>query len=371
MSARAKTSRWLGVAFFLASLGLVNGGAVGSERSNSRDVLDQPARLSERAKSSVLTAIAVAGKRLVAVGERSIILLSDDNGHSWRQAKSVPTSVALAGVRFASETTGWAVGHSGVVLKSTDGGETWVRQLDGKQAANIELAAADASAEGAASPTRRQRDAQGLVADGADKPFLDVFFFDPRRGFVIGAYGLAFATEDGGNSWYSLVGQIENPKSRHLYNVALADRVLLITGEQGNLLRSTDGGQTFAALPINYPGTLFGSVVAQDGAILVFGLRGNAFRSSDQGRTWTKVDTGLPVTLTSGILLRDGRLALVDEAGRLLLSKDAGLSFSSVTNIKMNSATGIVEASDGALVVSTQRGVMRIAPERLRAEQTK
>lgn len=371
MNARVKTSRWLGAAFFLASLSLVNGLAVGAEGGSSRDVLEQPARLSERAKSAVLTAVAVAGKRLVAVGERSIVLLSDDNGQSWRQAKSVPTSVALAGVRFASENTGWAVGHSGVVLKTTDGGDNWMLQLQGKLAATIELAAADAAANGSAAPTRRQRDAQGLVADGADKPFLDAFFFDQQRGFVIGAYGLAFTTSDGGKTWSSLVGQIENPKSRHLYNVAIADKDLLITGEQGNLLRSVDGGQTFRSLAINYPGTLFGSVVAEDGAIVVFGLRGNAFRSTDQGKTWSKVDAGLPVTLTAGIRLRDGRLAIVDEAGRLLLSQDSGATFASVANIKMNSATGIVEAGDGALVVSTQRGVMRIAPEALRTEQKK
>jgi len=371
MNARAKTSRWLGVALFSASLGLVNGMAVAGEAGSSRDVLEQPARLSERAKSALLTGVAAAGKRLVAVGERSIVLLSDDNGQSWRQARSVPTSVALTGVRFVSDDTGWAIGHSGVVLKTVDAGETWVRQLDGKLAATIELAAADAAANGAATPTRRQRDAKGLVDDGADKPFLDAFFFDPQRGFVIGAYGLAFTTGDGGKTWSSLVGQIDNPKSRHLYNVVAVDQSLLITGEQGTLLRSTDGGQHFAAVTISYPGTLFGAVVAQDGTLLVFGLRGNAFRSTDLGKSWTKVDFGLPVTLTAGLRLRDGRLAVVDETGRLLLSSDNGASFASQSVPKMNAATGLVEAADGALVVATQRGAVRIAPEALRAEQKK
>ena len=371
MNARAKSSRWLSVALISAALGIVNGGAIGAEVGSGRDVLDQPAKHSDRAKSAMLTAVAVAGKRLVAVGERSIVLLSDDNGESWRQARTVPTSVALTAVRFVSETVGWAVGHSGVVLKTTDGGETWERQLDGKRAAAIELAAAEAAAGGSATPNRRMRDAQGLVADGADKPFLDVYFFDQQHGFVVGAYGLAFATRDGGKTWSSLVGQIDNPKSRHLYHVAVADKYLLIAGEQGNLLRSADGGQHFSSIVVNYPGTLFGAVQAEDSSLVVFGLRGNAFRSTDQGSTWSKVDFGLPVTLTAGIRMRDGRLAVVDEAGRLLLSNDAGASFASVANIKMNSATGLVEAADGAIVVSTQRGAVRIAPEALRAEQKK
>ncbi len=208
-----------------------------------------------------------------------------------------------------------------------------------------------------------------MVEEGADKPFLDAYFFDEKRGFVIGAYGLAFATADGGKTWNSLVGQIENPKARHLYNVAVAGNTLLIVGEQGSLLYSRDGGESFAAIPIDYPGTLFGGLVAQDGSLVVFGLRGNAFRSTDQGKTWQKIDVGQPVTLTAGITLRDGRLAVVDETGRLLLSGDHGATFTSQGIAKMNAATGLVEAADGALVVSTWRGPVRIAPEALRAEQ--
>jgi len=119
------------------------------------------------------------------------------------------------------------------------------------------------------------------------------------------------------------------------------------------------------------PGTRFGPVVAQEGRLLVFGLGGNAFRSTDLGKSWTKVDFGLPVTLTAGLRLRDGRLAVVDETGRLLLSSDNGASFASQSVPKMNAATGLVEAADGALVVATQRGAVRIAPEALRAEQKK
>lgn len=135
MNVRVKSSLWAGVALVSASLLLVNEIVVGAE-VGVRDVLDQPARLSERAVSSVLNAVVLAGTRLVAVGERGVVLLSDDNGRSWRQAGSVPVSVALTDVHFVSATHGWAVGHSGVVLHSDDGGETWMRQLDGNQAAS-------------------------------------------------------------------------------------------------------------------------------------------------------------------------------------------------------------------------------------------
>src|SRR5690606_9884464 len=94
---------------------------------------------SARAQHSLQLAVSRAGNRLVAVGERGVVLLSDDDGRNWHQAENVPVSVTLTDVHFVSATHGWAVGHSGVVLHSADGGETWQRQLDGNQAAKIIL----------------------------------------------------------------------------------------------------------------------------------------------------------------------------------------------------------------------------------------
>ena len=96
-------------------------------------------RAPERA---VLLAASKAGARLVAVGERGLIVLSDDQGMTWRQARAVPTSVSLAAVRFADERTGWAVGHAGVILRTVDGGDTWLRQADGRSLAQVSLAEA-------------------------------------------------------------------------------------------------------------------------------------------------------------------------------------------------------------------------------------
>src|SRR5512134_1715805 len=76
--------------------------------------LERPALASRHAQRSVLLGAAQAGARLVAVGERGIVLLSDDEGAHWEQVP-VPVSVSLTAVRFADERLGWAVGHGGVV----------------------------------------------------------------------------------------------------------------------------------------------------------------------------------------------------------------------------------------------------------------
>jgi photosystem II stability/assembly factor-like uncharacterized protein len=63
-----------------------------------------------RAAASLQLSVTRAGKRLVSVGERGLVLLSDDDGRSWRQARQVPVSVALTQVRFVSDSSAgrWA-----------------------------------------------------------------------------------------------------------------------------------------------------------------------------------------------------------------------------------------------------------------------
>lgn len=350
------------------AIGAVAGLAKGGEPVRpAADLLEQPAGMSSRASQSVLLAVTRAGERLVAVGEFGIVLLSDDDGKTWRQA-AVPVSVALTNVRFASTGEGWAVGHGGVVLHSKDGGQTWVTQLDGKQAAQIELAAASAEAGEGAAARKRLREAERLVAEGADKPFLDVHFADESRGMVVGAYGLAFATRDGGKTWHSLKGRIDNPKGRHLYGIQGAGDDLYIAGEQGTLYRSRDGGTSFTEVKTPYVGSYFGTVSGASGELLVFGLRGHAYRSADKGLSWQKVDVGLPVGLTAGTRLADDSLVLVDETGRVLRSSDSGQSFQAMPVSQPSPFTGVVQAADGTLVVSGVRGISRLASKTNLAE---
>jgi len=56
-----------------------------------------------------------------AVGESGTVLHSADGGQSW-QAQSAPTSARLEGVCFTSALEGWAVGAGGVLLRTPSGG---------------------------------------------------------------------------------------------------------------------------------------------------------------------------------------------------------------------------------------------------------
>ena len=309
-------------------------------------VLNEPALQSPRALGAAMLAIARAGSRLVAAGERGTVLLSDDGGTNWRQA-SVPVQTTLTALRFVDERTGWAVGHLGVILKTEDAGQTWRKQLDGVQAAALMAQALRARGD-----EKLLRAAQRYEEEGPDKPFFDVDFSDARHGVAVGAYNLAFSTGDGGVTWTPL--QLPNPKSLHLYAVRYAAGRLFIAGEQGLLIRSTDAGQE--ALPSPYKGSFFGLLPTRGGALLAFGLRGHAFRSTDGGTSWQKLETGVPVSLNAGLELPDGTLALLAQTGDLLSSRDDGRSFTRRAGDGVPAA-GLAATPQGQFVLAGMRGL--------------
>jgi photosystem II stability/assembly factor-like uncharacterized protein len=317
-------------------------------------VLSQAALLTPKALGAATLAVARAGDRLVAVGERGTVLLSDDHGASWRQAQ-VPVQATLTAVSFADARTGWAAGHLGVILRSDDGGATWQKQLDGVQAAELVKQAAQRSGDDAA-----MAQAQRLVEEGADKPFFDLEFIDAQRGFAVGAYNLMFATMDGGKNWTALGPRLPNAKNLHLYGVRARGRTLVIAGEQGLLLRSTDGGASFSALASPYKGSFFGLLQTRGGALVAYGLRGSAYRSTDEGLHWDKLDTGLPMAIGAGMALPDGGFVLVSQAGDALVGGPDGPALRRIPAREAARVSGAALAADGSLVLASLRGMRRV-----------
>lgn len=322
--------------------------------AQSDSVMTQHSAKSRLATRSVMLDITSAGERWVAVGERGRVLLSDDAGVTWRQAAGVPTSVSLTAARFVDARTGWAIGHAGMVLKTLDGGETWRVQLTGIDAARLAMEAAQA----APVSESNLRAARQLVADGADKPLLALHVVDSMHVFIVGAYGLAVSTQDGGESWRSRMRDLQNPAGLHLYAIHQAGARVFVVGEKGLILRSRDGDE-FEAVKSPYDGSWFAMGSLPDGALLVSGLRGNAYVTDNGGESWAKVDIPAPVTLNYVGRLTGGDLSLLNQAGAMFR---IGADRRAVSVALPPSAplTAIAQADDGALVASSYRGPIRI-----------
>ena len=350
MTGRSK-GRVPGLLRAIVALSLAAGTSMTVHAAPLAPVLERPAEKTALATHAVLVAVARAGMRMIAVGERGIVLLSDDSGKTWRQA-SVPVSVTLTSVVFPSPKMGWATGHAGVILHSSDGGESWSVQLDGKRAQAQLLAEAE-QAGGAPAAVARS-----LASPAPDKPFLGLYFEDERTGYAFGAYGMLFRTGDGGKTWSSCFTREDNPKALHLYSMGSDGLHLYLAGEQGLLLRAGKGGERFERVDTAYRGTYF-AVANARGQMLVAGLKGVLLRSRD-GRDFEPV-AGLPPVSWSSAAPAGSKVLLVNQAGK-------GYSFDPVTDaVKPIAAPpqfplqALASAPDGSLVGVGLRGVTRIA----------
>ena len=328
------------------------------------DVLDLPVRGSPLAVNSPLSGMARAGERVIAVGQRGHILFSDDSGLHWQQA-AVPASADLTAVSFPTTTQGWAVGNDGVVLHSNDAGATWRKQLDGREIGALLVKHYQALAR--AEPGNEQwpllvAEGERLVAQGADKPLLDVWFANDRLGYVVGVFNLILRTEDGGQSWTPFQDRTDNPQGFHLNAIASTGDALYIAGEQGLLLKWDDATQRFAAMQTPSQGSFFG-VLGKPGEALVYGLRGNVLRSTDGGLSWIPQDSGLHVSITAGIVDAHGNYRLFTQGGQMLVSQGAGAQLHLVQQPAPTPVTDATQSADGALVVVGSRGARTLAVE--------
>lgn len=346
---------WLG-----AGLGLGAWACVSAAGSGWRDVLDLPATATPLAERGLFNGLARAGERVVAVGQRGHILWSDDRGDTWQQAQ-VPVSSDLVAVHFPDARHGWAVGHDAVVLHSQDGGQTWAVQVDGRSLGK-HLQGVDWGAAfglGAEAAATWGAEAQRFAAQGAENPFLAVWFDDAQQGYAVGAFGLAMRTRDGGATWQPFMPLLDNPKALHLYGIQRLQGRLHAVGEQGLLLRETAAGNRWQVMPLPYGGTLFG-LAGQGNALVVHGLRGNLLRSQDGGTQWAAVPLGVAVGLPASATHAEQWLAVVSQAGHVLLSRDQGASFQPVAQERAMPAAAVVAASANRLVLAGPRGLRAV-----------
>jgi photosystem II stability/assembly factor-like uncharacterized protein len=279
----------------------------------------QPAEHSDAATSSQILGATRAGKRIVAVGDHGIVLLSDDEGKTFRQAGSVPIDSTLTAVSFVDGRTGWAVGHWGAILRTQDGGETW------------KLQRSDTS---------------------VDQPLFSVYFKDANEGWAVGLWSLMLHTTDGGATWSTV--QLPPPEGqkkadRNLYAIFADPKGnLFVACEQGRVMRSTDGGKNWTYAETHYAGSFWTGLSLQDGVLLVGGLRGTIYRSADGGDSWQASQTQFKSSITDIIEVAGKRIIAVGLDGVTLESHDDGVTFSGKQRSDRSALTAVLDVGPAA-----------------------
>lgn len=342
----------------------------------------------------LLLSAARAGSRLVAVGEFGHVALSDDNGKTWRQAKTVPTQSTLTSVVFIDDKHGWAAGHDKTIIVTDDAGETWSVQYTRaiSAAAGIPLAprgraeepqpvedpglapdgAAPTDGAAPAGDTAAVEDSASTSQDGfvdgdvtgseiePDIPFLGLIFTSPTHGIAVGGFNYAVETTDGGKTWKPKRLVTSAADDFHL-NSAFAgpDGSVFVPSELGQVYRSLDGGTTWDIVQTEYEGSFWGGLTLKDGSVVVVGMRGNVWRSRDKGTTWEQLAAEVtPESLSSGVQLDDGTIILVGIGGAILRSKDDGATWdTALSQTDRKGIAAVVQGHDGMLLLLGESGL--------------
>jgi photosystem II stability/assembly factor-like uncharacterized protein len=292
------------------------------------------AKLANPAPDGMILGATRAGKRMVTVGDRGVVLLSDDDGKTYRQAQAVPTRATLTAVWAVDDKTLWAVGHWGVIMKSTDGGEHWT------------LSRSDLK---------------------SDQPLFTVWFADAQHGVVAGLFSLLLVTDDAGQTWNKVKLPLVDKKAKTDLNLfqlfsgkdAVNSRDLWLAAEQGMVYHSTDSGHTWDAIATGNKGTLWSGAVLNDGSLLVGGLQGKILKSVDHGKTWKQIASDLKSSVTGIVQLPKGTILVLALDGMTAVSDDGGEHFA-VRNVADSRAfTAAVIDGRGVPVLFTDRGVMK------------
>lgn len=254
-------------------------------------------RLETGTARALLSIACFPDKSLVVVGQVGTVLRSGDGGRTWKPQSS-GTDHNLVSVAFTSKDVGLAVGDAGTILRTQDGGTTWQKiavpeQIPLPEEIAETIAPGDILMYDVSFPSADHAWIVGefgviLASSDAGQTFVaqknplqstlfGVTFSDPEHGWAVGLTGVMLRTQDGGQTWEQVKIPARSGFTLSLYTVTVRGQYAWAIGDSGYLLASKDGGDTWKLLdvPIQMAGTwLRGVALTPEGQGLIVGQEG-------------------------------------------------------------------------------------------------
>jgi photosystem II stability/assembly factor-like uncharacterized protein len=224
-----------------------------------------------------------------------------------------------------------AVGEAGLILSSTDSGNTWIELerfsevalLDVECGRGIELYVGQSG-----EVYRRTDGSLQAVSTGSDARLMSVAHSQAAGLTVaVGAFGTILVSTDAGRSWTSSIvdwfAVLDDYVDPHLYDVDISELgVVTIVGEFSLVLQSVDQGQSWTTRQRGEP-SLFGLNINGSGVGYAVGQEGTLLSTSDAGTSWTPIQTPSTDILLNVTSMDDG-LIIATGMRQLIFSVDGG-----------------------------------------------
>ncbi len=235
--------------------------------------------------------------------QQNFLLRTTDGGSTW-VFQPPPKAINLSAIDFVNAQTGWIVGSGGGIFKSTDGGNTWQTQVTGMTAS-----------------------------------FFDVGFANDQAGLAVGEGGTLLRTSDGGANWSSMNSGVSTDLRK--CKVLNASQMWIV-GNAGTILHSNDGGVTWLKQNSGVTNNLESVDFVDSLRGWAIGSLASLVKTTDGGRTWRTV--AMPADVRRDVDTKQEDLCVIDSLNVLVLSvseiwktSDGGISWKRMANVESHS----------------------------------
>ncbi|MFI5253082.1 MAG: YCF48-related protein [Bacteroidota bacterium] len=230
-------------------------------------------------------------------------------------------------------TINYAAGDSGIVLRSVDGGKSWMKSIAG---------------------------------NGGRIYSMQYFYADTA--FAVGDSGMIYRSSDSGATWQPVTGV---PDSLALYSLVFptaerfaGTRSAWAVGDGGKILRTITRGASWYELPSNTTASLRSICLTSLTRLYVCGDSGIILRTTTGGYSWNRVLPLPPENLydIQATISNTGDLDLlwaVGEKGRILYSSNSGYSWlSEQSNVSQSLRKICIVGNAGTVYVAGDSGIV-------------
>ncbi len=243
-------------------------------------------------------------------------------------------------IDFSSPNVGWAGGSKGTLLKTTDGGDTWVKikkKITNDSIKQIDFINAyegwilchrNIYASGSANGSYLLHTMDGgenweQVEIPRPERITKMFFSSNGFGLAIGEFGMLLGIQDNGVTWDT----IDSPMNNMMIDGEFLNETNVVTvGGGGSIYFSQDAGVSWnrAMLSGAAPTLFYATSFANDRLGLAVGAKGAIFQSRNAGKSWRKVDSGTKRKFTDVVMISPQRAYAIGEDGMILVSNSGG-----------------------------------------------
>ncbi|MFN8641456.1 MAG: YCF48-related protein [Candidatus Binatia bacterium] len=157
-------------------------------------------------------------------------------------------------------------------------------------------------------------------ASKTTESLYDVDFIDTQRGWAVGRSGTILHTEDGGKNWEAQASGVD----KHLFSVDFVDaRHGVVAGDWGAILVTDDGGRTWENHALQDDVILNDVSMTDASHGWIAGEMGTILHTEDGGRSWTPQTTGVDKSLF-GVYFADAQHGWAVGIDALILRTDDG-----------------------------------------------